>query len=71
MSKSVKKLIAFTSQEWSEIEDYRFLNRIDKQTEAVKELINFGKLYRKNLVDKAIDKTFEKYSKVYKNLAKR
>jgi len=71
MKNTIKKLIAFTPQEWSEIENYRFLNRIDKQTDAVKELIDFGKIYRKEKFEKATKEAFEEYDLMLKRLAKR
>ena len=45
--RSIKKLFCFSQAEWDEIEKYRFNERFETQSEAVRTLIKLGLQYHK------------------------
>jgi hypothetical protein len=45
--RNIKKLFCFSQTEWDEIEQYRFNERFETQSEAVRTLIKLGLQYHK------------------------
>jgi hypothetical protein len=41
----VKKLIAFTTDQWKQVHAFRFANEINTESEAVRRLVNLGLEY--------------------------
>ncbi len=68
-NRNIKKLVNFSKREWEAIEDYRFNNRIDKQVEAIRDLIRLGLEYRSNKIINAVHETFVENAPALKDLA--
>ena len=53
--RNIKKLFCFSKSEWDKIEKYRFNERFETQSEAVRTLIKLGLQYHRFKMNMSVD----------------